>query len=171
MPSTATRTKILDTDQVQKKILRIAHQIYEIHHKKKELVIVGISKRGFMVAGRIADAIAGISPMKIELVELKMDKNDMQQPVELSVDTANLKGKQVILVDDVLNSGRVLMYAAKSLLDVDLRGLTTAVLVDRRHRSYPIRADYVGLTLSTTIQEHISVVLSANGDKDAVYLE
>jgi len=104
----------------------------------------------------------------VERVDLKLDKDrPLEEPVVLSVELDTLKGRTVLLVDDVLMSGRTLMYAAAHLVSVPLKQLTTVVLVDRRHRTFPIRADIVGLTLSTTLREHISVEL---GRRDAVYL-
>jgi len=113
--------------------------------------------------------LASMASFEVELVELALDKDKpLEAPVKLSTDLASLRGRTVVLVDDVLMSGRTLMYAAAHLVTVPLKRLTTVVLVDRRHRSYPIRADIVGLTLSTTTQEHISVEL---GRKDTVYLD
>lgn len=166
----ASKTLILNAEQVRQKITRIACEIYENHSKEKKIIIVGISKRGFIHAKRIASELSSISNIAIELAELTMNKKDVHQPVILSVDASALKNKPVVLVDDVLNSGAVLMFAAKNLLDTGLQHLSTAVLVDRRHRSYPIRADFVGLTLSTTLQEHISVEFDEKGKNDAVYL-
>ncbi|HQV53457.1 MAG: phosphoribosyltransferase [Flavobacteriales bacterium] len=162
-------TIILDHDHVQRKLQRIAHQLYEQNYEEKAIVLVGVSPRGTTVATRLGKLLSEISPLKTEYVELKLDKDvPLEKPVHLSVDHSQLKDRVVILIDDVLMSGRTLMHAASFLIKVPLKKLTTVVLVDRLHRTYPIRADIVGLTLSTTVQEHISVEL---GKKDVVYLK
>jgi len=162
------RTLVLDHDRVQRKLQRIVHQLHEENWEEKGIVVVGIAPRGVQLAERLSDQLRAISELKIELVELKLDKDDpLTGPATLNTDLKDLKDRVVVLVDDVLMSGRTLMHAAAHLVRVPLKKLTTVVLVDRRHRTYPIRADIVGLTLSTTVQEHISVEL---GKKDAVFL-
>jgi pyrimidine operon attenuation protein/uracil phosphoribosyltransferase len=162
------RTTVLDHDSVQRKLNRIAHQLHEENHGEKGIVLVGVAPRGHLLAERLAVLLKGMNGPAVELIKLTLDKDaPLEQPVELSVDIASLDGRVVVLVDDVLMSGRTLMHAAAHLVRVPLKKLTTVVLVDRRHRTYPIRADIVGLTLSTTMQEHISVEL---GKQDSVYL-
>ena len=162
------RTTVLDHDSVKRKLDRIAHQLHEENHEEKGIVLVGVAPRGQLLAERLAALLHGMKGPVVELVEIALDKDaPLEKPVKLSVDLAKLSGHVVVLVDDVLMSGRTLMHAAAHLVGVPLKKLTTVVLVDRRHRIYPIRADIVGLTLSTTIQEHISVEL---GKKDSVYL-
>lgn len=163
------KTLILDNRQIQQKINRIAYEIYENNFEEKELFMIGISGSGFVFAEKIVSALKSISPLKIKLIELEINKeNPLQKDISLPISGKEISGKTVLLVDDVLNTGKVLMYAAGYLIGFRLKRLVTAVLVNRRHRSYPIRADYVGLTLSTTMQEHISVEFKKN--KDAVYL-
>lgn len=162
------RTAILDHDSVQRKLRRIAHQLHEENCDEKRIVLVGIAPRGYTLAKRLAGSLVEISDLEVDLVEMKLDKDaPLEKPVKLSIDVKELRDQMVVLVDDVLMSGRTLMHAASYLVQVPLKKLTTVVLVDRRHRTYPIRADIVGLTLSTTLQEHISVEL---GRKDVVYL-
>jgi pyrimidine operon attenuation protein/uracil phosphoribosyltransferase len=163
-----TRTQVLDHDHVQRKLQRIAIQLCEENYSVKEVVIVGIAPRGAKLAQRLADLIEATGTMRVRLAELSLDKDaPLTGPVKLTVELATLKDRTVVLVDDVLMSGRTLMHAAAHLVQVPLARLTTVVLVDRRHRTYPIRADIVGLTLSTTVQEHITVEL---GKRDAVYI-
>ncbi|MBS1583643.1 MAG: phosphoribosyltransferase [Bacteroidetes bacterium] len=162
------RTIVLDHDRVQRKLRRIAFQIYEENCAQQELTLVGVVPRGLQLAKRLKAILEEISPLRITLLELTLDKDQpLTGPVKLNTAIGTLEGRVVVLVDDVLMSGRTLMHAATHLVQVPLDRLTTVVLVDRRHRAYPIRADIVGLTLSTTLQEHISVEL---GRKDAVYL-
>ncbi len=163
------RTVILDHEQVQRKLRRIAHQLHEEHHLEKGIVLVGIAPRGAQIATRLATVLESIAAFEVELVELQLDKDlPLEKPVRLGIDPKKLRNRTVVLVDDVLMSGRTLMHAASYLVQVPLKRLNTVVLVDRRHRAYPVRADIVGLTLSTTMQEHISVEL---GRKDSVYLK
>ncbi|NNE55600.1 MAG: phosphoribosyltransferase [Flavobacteriales bacterium] len=163
------RTLILDAGQIDKKITRIAHHIYENHYKRKELHVVGLADRGIEVASRIAAILEDISEIKILSYTLTLNKKDpLKEPV-FSGDLKDLKGKVVILVDDVVNSGRTLIYASRYILDNNPEVLATAALVDRIHRKFPIRTDYVGLSLSTNLKEHVAVELGKK--KDAAYLE
>jgi pyrimidine operon attenuation protein/uracil phosphoribosyltransferase len=121
-----------------------------------------------VIAERLAARLSTGTDLKVDLVKLQLDKDaPLDRPLELSIPPETLRDRVVVLVDDVLMSGRTLMHAASFLIQVPLKKLTTVVLVDRRHRTYPIRVNIVGLTLSTTLQEHISVEL---GKKDNVYL-
>jgi len=162
------KTTVLDHDRVQRKLRRIAHQLHEENHEERNIVLVGIAPRGQALAERLAELLRTISELPVQTAVLGLDKDaPLDRPVTLSVPPATLKGRTVVLVDDVLMSGRTLMHAAAFLVQVPLKKLTTVVMVDRRHRAFPIRADIVGLTLSTTMQEHISVEL---GKEDVVYL-
>jgi len=163
-----TKTLVLDHERVQRKLRRIAHQLHEEHFEEQGIVLVGVAPRGHLIAERLTKLLLEVSTLKVELLRITLDKDaPLQRPVELSADPASLKDRVVILVDDVLMSGRTLMYAAAFLVQAAPARLSTVVLVDRLHRTFPIRADIVGLTLSTTMQEHISVEL---GKQDMVYL-
>jgi pyrimidine operon attenuation protein/uracil phosphoribosyltransferase len=164
----STKTIVLDHERVQRKITRIVHQLHEEYHLEENIILVGVAPRGHTLAKRLQGALQQSTGLRAELVELELDKDrPLERPAKLSVDATVLRDRVVVLVDDVLMSGRTLMHAASFLVQVPLKKLTTVVLVDRRHRAYPIRADIVGLTLSTTVQEHISVEF---GKKDTVYL-
>jgi pyrimidine operon attenuation protein/uracil phosphoribosyltransferase len=164
-----TKTLILNSKQIGQKINRIAYEIYENNYDEKEIVIAGIAKNGFVFAGRIADVLQKISSIKVQLIEIKLDKeNPFTSDVKLKLSDKELKNKVIILVDDVLNSGKTLIFGAKLFLNAPVKRLTTAVLVDRGHNRYPIKADVVGLSLSTTLQEHITVELKKG--KETVYL-
>ena len=169
MAAKADQTIILDHKQIGQKITRIAHQILENNFQEKSIVIIGIQKEGFVLATRIFKILETISTCEIKLHGIKIDKkNPLKSNLIEEVATLGLKNKIVILVDDVLNSGRTLIHATQALLQAEVKGLQTVCLVDRKHRKFPIRADYVGLTLSTTLQEHITVEFS---NPDRVYLE
>ena len=164
----AEKIIVLDHDTVRRKIERIAHQLHEEHFEEGSIVLIGIADRGAVLARRLAKRLQEISDLDVIDAQITLDKDKpLERPIELSIDRKDLDGKVVVLVDDVLMSGRTLMYAGSYLIQGTLKKLMTVVLVDRMHRRYPVRADIVGLTLSTTLQEHISVEL---GKKDAVSL-
>jgi len=165
-----TKTLILNSKQIEQKINRIAYEIYENNYDEKEIVIAGIARNGFVLAKRIADVLQEISKIRVQLIEISMDKeNPFDSELKVKLSDKELKNKVIILVDDVLNSGKTLIFGAKLFLNAPVKRLTTAVLVDRGHNRYPIKADVVGLSLSTTLQEHITVELNKKG-KETVYL-
>lgn len=150
---------ILTPLQVEQKLQRIARELIELHYNKKEIVIIGISERGVKIARKINTILSQISNLTISFETLQLNKdNPNDNTILYSGNKIDLVNKAVILVDDVLNSGKTLIHATSFLLEEDIQQLNTVVLVDRRHRLFPIRADFVGLTLSTTLKEHISVV-------------
>lgn len=162
-------TLVLDHDQIRQKIQRIAHELYENHFDADKLFIIGIAGQGYELAERLTAILKSISPLRIELGKLSMNKeNPLSESINLSIHPEELRDQRVILVDDVLNSGKTLIYAAQFLLQAPLKKMNTVCLVDRRHRRFPIRADFVGLTLSTTLQEHIEVEFKDG--KDSVFL-
>lgn len=162
------RTLLLNNHQIAQRIDRIAYQIYEDNFEEGEIIIIGIWKNGFLLAQKIQSAVNKICSIKTRLLELKIDKhNQVDHEVTISGKLEDLTGKSIILVDDVLNSGKTLIYSMKAILKIDTRKIRTVLLVDRDHRRYPILTDFVGMTLSTTFQEHVSVEF---GDEDAVYL-
>ena len=164
------KTKILDSTQINQKLQRMAYQIFETHFNEKELLIVGIDGNGYKVAERILLLLKSISKIKIKLGKIKIDKeNPWTYTPKVNFTEKDFENKSVILVDDVLNSGKTLIYAVKLFLDKPLKQLNTLVLVDRSHTRFPVKADFVGLTLSTTLQEKIDTDFSKAG-KEAVYL-
>jgi pyrimidine operon attenuation protein/uracil phosphoribosyltransferase len=164
------KTLILESKQIGQKLTRMAHEIHENNYLEKEIVLVGVVGRGLEVAERLFSALKSIATCEVNLYQIEINKDKpLSSDVKFNGDIKLLKGKSVILIDDVLNSGRTLIYAAKYLLDAEPRSLATATLVDRFHRRFPVRADYVGLTLSTNLKEHISVEMEKG--KEAVYLE
>jgi pyrimidine operon attenuation protein/uracil phosphoribosyltransferase len=168
--STTERTLVLPHKKVQQKVQRIAHQIVEENFNQSQIILIGIKNRGFEFAQQlfsIIQNIEGAPTPSLESISLSKD-NLTESNIILSIDMKKLDNKCVVLIDDVLNSGKTLMYATRHILNADVAKLSTAVLVDRKHRKYPIRADIAGLTLSTTVQEHISVQFE-NGETN-VYL-
>jgi pyrimidine operon attenuation protein / uracil phosphoribosyltransferase len=160
------KTLILSAIQVEQKIQRIAHQILEKNYDEKEIVLIGIANRGYLLAKKINATLQNITKIKVTLHKLKLHKDKpLDNDVDFSTDLDYLNNKSIILIDDVLNSGRTLIYATRYILESDIKYLTTVVLVDRKHRKFPIKANFVGLTLSTTLQEHISVDFKDSGIK------
>jgi len=164
------RTSVLNAIQVEQKFMRMAHEILENNYREKEIVLIGIVGNGSFIAERLASILCEIANFNVVTSFIELDKN---KPASVDIifhgDTKALKGKSIIILDDVLNSGRTVMYATKYLLDFGPVNIAVAALVERFHRKFPIRADYVGLTLSTNLKEHVAVELKAG--KEAVYLE
>ena len=156
------KNKILDYQLIKKKIVRISLQIIEANSTDDEIIIAGIENNGFIIAQKICDELKKISEKKIHLCSIKIDKKNPRKEITVSLVDEEYKNKSVIIVDDVLNSGATLMYAVKYFLDTKLKKLKTAVLVDRNHKKYPIKADYKGLSLSTSIQNHVEVSIDDN---------
>ena len=146
---------ILDQAQAEKKLRRMALEILENNEGETELVLAGIRGSGSIVAKALQSILKGISGIHTELVEISMDKKQPREVV-LSRDLP-VAGKVVIVMDDVANSGRTLLYALKPLLDQQPRKIQALVLVARSHNSFPVHPDYVGVSISTTLQEHIYV--------------
>ena len=160
----------MDADAIERKLQRIARQIIEHHWNEDAALLIGVAGRGEEMMNRLLRILAEISDGDIHTGVISLDKDDpLGSPISfLGMDPQAIAGMPVVLVDDVLNSGRTLIHAAKAILDHAPKTLSTAVLIDRFHRSFPIRADFCGLTLSTNLKEHISVVF---GKEDAAYLD
>lgn len=157
-----TKNIILTKEEIQHKCKRIAYQIYETFVQEEEIVLAGIAKNGFVFAQKIADQLADIADFKVVLCEVKIDKQNPLMPITTSLLASEYQGKSVVLIDDVLNSGTTLIYGVKHFLEVPLKKFKTAVLVDRNHKKYPVKADFKGLSLSTSLLEHIQVVFEEN---------
>ncbi|MDN3725319.1 phosphoribosyltransferase family protein [Aequorivita sp. SDUM287046] len=155
-------TTILDKKQIAHKIKRIAFQIYETNVDEKEVVIAGIVSNGFTLAKMIKKEVEKISPIKVLLCEVVIDKKNPIRQIETSLKKEEYQNKSLILVDDVLHSGTTLIYGVKHFLDVPLKQFKTAVLVDRNHKKYPIKADFKGISLSTSLSENVSVIFEKN---------
>ena len=150
---------ILDHNTINHKIRRIAYQIYESNVKEDEIILAGIAQNGYILAKKIKLVLSKISGKQITLCKVTIDKKNPRSAVETSLKVEEYKNKSIVLVDDVLNSGTTLVYGVKHFLDVPLKRFKTAVLVNRNHKKYPVKADFKGLSLSTTIKEHITVDL------------
>lgn len=163
------KTIILNNEQIQHKTKRIAYQIYESNINESEVILAGIKENGFIFAKKIKDALTEISSIDVILCEVIIDKKKPRDPIATSLTASEYKNKSLVLVDDVLNSGTTLIYAAKLFLEVPLKRFKTVVLVNRNHKKYPIKADFKGISLSTSMQEHICVEFE--GKKALAFLD
>lgn len=148
---------ILNNQEIEHKITRIAYQIYETFVDEEVIVIAGIANNGFVFAKKIATALEKISTLKVSLCEVFIDKQNPTSPIITSLKKEEYQNKGLVLVDDVLNSGTTLVYGVRHFLDVPLSKFKTAVLVDRNHKKYPVKADFKGISLSTSLLEHVQV--------------
>lgn len=153
---------ILTQEEISHKTRRIAYQIYETYADEQEVVIAGISGNGYIFADKLAAILREISELDVKLCEVKINKERPLDPIETSLPASEYSGKCIVLADDVLNSGNTLIYGVKHFLEVPLKKFKTAVLVDRNHKQYPVKADFKGLSLSTSLKEHIQVVFNEN---------
>jgi pyrimidine operon attenuation protein / uracil phosphoribosyltransferase len=164
-------TSILNADQIAKKITRIAYEIYEENASEKEVVLAATDSGGYELAQKLEQALKKISPLKITLTKVAVNRDKLSIEGGIKLDKKiNLAGKTVILVDDVLNTGQMLSYCMKTILQFPVKCLRIAVLVDRNHTLFPIKSDYTGLSIATTLQEHIQVNLKTKG-KESVILK
>ena len=163
----ADRTLILDSRQVKQKIKRMAYEIYEHNFKEKSIVMAGIDGQGYLLAKLLSKEVENISPLEIKLVKISVDKLAPQQgEIKLDCDLKELKKKCIILVDDVLNTGRTFAYGMKPFLTIEVKKIETAVLVNRSHTLFPIYPQYTGYQLATTLKDHVEVNLGS----ETVYL-
>ncbi|UJH91157.1 phosphoribosyltransferase [Antarcticibacterium sp. 1MA-6-2] len=161
----STSNIILNNEEVKYKIRRIAYQIYESNVNESHLLLAGIANSGFVFAGRLKEILEEISNLKIELCEVTVDKKNPLNLVKTSLPPEDYTNKSIVLTDDVLNSGTTLIYGVKHFLEVPLKQLKTAVLVDRSHKKYPVKADFKGISLSTSMSETVKVRFSGGNDR------
>lgn len=152
-------TVILTQQQIGQKIKRIAFQILENNIEQDAIFIAGISGNGYIFAQKLKEQLDEISTKDITLCEVKMDKKRPLDSVSTSIPINDLADRSIVLVDDVLNSGRTLVHAVRYLLQVPLKRIKTAVLVNRNHKDFPVKSDFKGISLSTSLEEHVEVDL------------
>ena len=151
---------ILNSVQIHQRIKRIAYQIYENNSEEKEVVIAGIIGNGYIFAEKLVAVLSEISDIKVHICLVTIDKKNPLNPITTSLSVDEYANKSLVLVDDVLNSGTTLIYGVKHFLNVPLKRFKTAVLVDRNHKKYPVKADFKGVSLSTSIKEHVKIDFS-----------
>ncbi len=146
---------ILDKETAQRKLRRMALEISEKNYDKNALLLIGIKSNGIFIAKKIAEFLKDSFAGNIDLLEMTVNKKN---PIEISLDkNVDFNGKSIILIDDVANSGRVMLYALKPLIEQLPAQIETLVLVERTHKKFPIDVNYVGLSIATTNQENIVV--------------
>ncbi|MFB9058050.1 phosphoribosyltransferase family protein [Mariniflexile ostreae] len=160
---------ILNHNEINHKIRRIAFQIYESNADEKEVILAGIDSNGYILAEKLKGALLKISEITPVLCKVIIDKKNPLSTISTSIPEKDYKNKSLVLIDDVLNSGTTLIYGVKHFLNVPLKQFKTAVLVNRNHKKYPVKADFKGISLSTSLHEHVHVVL--DGDAYEVILK
>jgi pyrimidine operon attenuation protein/uracil phosphoribosyltransferase len=160
--------EILNHDQVSNKIRRIAYQIAEVYMEHDQLILAGIAEGGFTLAQKLKKELADICEFEVTLCEVKMDKKNPLNTVTTSLKPDEYRDRGIVLCDDVLNSGTTLIYAVRHFLEVPIKKFKTAVLVNRNHKKFPVKADFKGISLSTTMEEHVQVDIQ--GDSYSVSL-
>jgi len=165
--------RILDDRQIRQKIKRIAIEILERHYDEPELILAGLNDNGWDFAGLLQAELLVIKPTGMQITMTRIHLNPAN-PVEyapfIELAPEAVDGKPVIIIDDVANTGRTVFYAVQPLLKIVPKCVEVAVLVDRKHKSFPVKADYVGLSLATTLKDHIKVQIN-EATEMAVYLE
>lgn len=158
-------SELLTAEEIEQKLTRMAYEIAERHYNEKNIVFIGIEENGAAVSNRLFELVSQIVTIPCEKSSIQLSKENPIGGAKLS-SPLYLKNKCVVLIDDVFNSGSTLMHASSFLAAQEIHRLTTAVLVERKHRRFPIKADFVGLKLSTTLKEHVTV--SMDGKKSSV---
>ncbi len=162
--------KILDHRQIQQKIKRLAYEILERNYGEEEIILAGINNNGMTFAEMLFSQLQAISAQKFTLTRIRLNPAAPAiHPIQLEMTASQLENKVIIIVDDVANTGRTIFYAIKPILEVLPKKVEVAVLADRTHKSFPIRVDYVGLSLATTLLQTIDVEIR-EVDEWAVYL-
>jgi len=161
---------ILDNKKIKKILTRIAYQIVEINLNESEIFLVGVQKNGFEIAQLINSELEKISKLKTNVVSISIDKKKPNKKIYSDLNLELISNKNIILVDDVLNTGKTLIHAVKYLLNSTLTKLITVVLIDRNHKIFPIKVDIKGTSISTTIDQRIDVI-AENGNLRALISE
>ena len=161
---------ILNAKQTQQKIVRIAHEILEQNYNEECIVIAGIFDRGYLFAQLLEKELNSICAIPTELIKITLDKTaPLQTEITLDKSLDLVEDRTVIITDDVLNTGKTVAYSLKPFLNRRIKKLQTAFIVDRGYKSFPISADFVGYSLSTTLQEHVEVIFE-DQEVSGVYL-
>ncbi|MDT0646397.1 phosphoribosyltransferase family protein [Zunongwangia sp. F260] len=156
---------ILNKAEIKHKIKRIAYQILENNIDENDIILAGIAKNGFELAKRLKAELEIISSVRPRLCEVKIDKKNPLAEITTSLTPEEYRDQSVILVDDVLNSGTTLIYGVRHFLNVPLKQFKTAVLVDRNHKKYPVKADFKGISLSTSLNETVKLKFEKGNDR------
>lgn len=149
--SAENKTLILDHDAILLKLERMACEICEKHTQSQSIVLCGMNSRGFFIAGQLAAHIQHILPaLKVELLQVTIEGG-----APVFSPNSSFQGKSVVVADDVINTGKTLMQVINSIFNHQPSSIETAFLAKREHKNYPVKADYYGISLATTLQEHV----------------
>ena len=163
------KTKIKDISDIDLYLKRIAYQICENNHEEdNNLIIVGIEKNGKILSNKIFEILNNISNFNLSLMSIKINKKNPTNKISSSIDKKKCFNKNIVIVDDVLNTGSTLIYAVKYFLKIPVKKIQTAVIINRNHKKFPVKADFKGISLSTSIKEHVDVILE--GSEQGIYL-
>ncbi len=147
---------ILSKEQIEKKLQRMAFEIAERNVGEDQLVLAGIRENGAVIASKLKPLLSAVFNGKIEVMDIAVDDKRYPGKITLSLER-NFDNAVVIVVDDVANSGKTMLYALKPFLQDQPKKIQTLALVDRTHKTFPVHTDYVGYAVATTMQEHIFV--------------
>ncbi|MAS30768.1 MAG: phosphoribosyltransferase [Flavobacteriaceae bacterium] len=160
------KKQVLDFEKISRICGRLAYQILENNINEDEILLVGIKEKGYEIAKIIEQKLKDITSSKVHLKSITIDKKNPNQISEFDINF-NQMPKSVYLVDDVLNTGKTLMFAVNSLLKYDFDLIKTLVLIDRNHKRYPIKVDFKGISLSTNLDDTVKLI-SENKNLEAV---
>ena len=163
--------KILNQNQIKQKIRRLSFEILENNYNEKQIILAVINNNGMNFARLLLKELQKISEINFILSHITLDPAEpLSVPIKIDLPNKELRNKAIIIIDDVANTGRTIYFALKPLMEIVPKKIEAAVLVDRTHKSFPIKVDYVGLSLATTLKENIDVQLKGV-DEMAVYLD
>jgi pyrimidine operon attenuation protein / uracil phosphoribosyltransferase len=161
--------QVLNDIQIKSKVKRLAYEILENNFDEKQIILAGINKNGYRCAQLIHAAMISVSNKNIILTNIRLNPaKPLEEEITIDIPTDQLKNKAFIIIDDVANTGRTIFYAFKVVMNVIPKKVEVAALVDRKHKLFPIKVDYVGLSLATTIKENITADLT---DKNAMSVQ
>lgn len=164
------RQKILNFNAIKRRITRMAYEVSEQHYGGNPVVIAGVAPRGILVSKMLCEALAQVGAVSFRYIEMYPGRTSHEDHVAAFTQTPDVSGTTVIVVDDVLYSGRTLLHAVNELLPLQPAVIQTLVLVDRGHHKVPVQADYCGYHLATTLMNHVSVELNAACTDGAAFL-
>ncbi len=164
-----SKVKVKNLSDIKAITKRIAWQIFEEHYQDKKIFLVGIAPKGVKFAKMILHVLSTISDRQIDFIELELDKVNPTHSIKIIPEQYDINSHPIILIDDVLNSGKTMIYAVGYFLKDSPSKIKTVVLVNRSHGEFPVKVDFKGISLSTTSQEHIEVIFE--GENSGVYLK
>ena len=164
------KTLILTSEQIDQRIIRMAYEIYEHNIDRKKIILAGVSDNGFKIANLIDAQLSTISDIQTNIVKVDINKEQpLKEEIQIPLTKKELQNQSVVIVDDVLNSGRTVAFVLKAFLDVHVKKTEVGTIVNRSHKSFPIYPKYVGYELATTINEHVEVVVEGKNKGAFLY--